>query len=197
MDDSAHFTRTWQVTASGGYDTAWGRFEEDRLQARGRALGLEDGPYWVTYRLVTGPRFVTRELHVTVDGPGAARRELDLRRDEAGRWTVDGQPREEFEGALDCDLGVCPLTNTMPVLRHGLHLRDAGAPERPFLMAWVSVPDLVVTPSEQVYTPLGGHRVRYASGSFTADVEFDADGLVRHYPGLATGLHAGPEGSAS
>ncbi|MEV6572322.1 putative glycolipid-binding domain-containing protein [Streptomyces sp. NPDC051577] len=197
MDDSAHFTRTWRVTASGGYDTAWGRFEEDRLQARGRALGLEDGPYWVTYRLVTGPRFVTRALHVTVDGPGAATRELDLRRDDEGRWTVDGQPREELNGALDCDLGLCPLTNTMPVLRHALHLAPAGTPGRPFLMAWVSVPDLRVTPSEQVYTPLGGHRVRYASGAFTADVEFDPDGVVRHYPGLATGLGTRTADSAS
>ncbi|MER6516836.1 hypothetical protein ACFWHQ_23800 [Streptomyces sp. NPDC060334] len=42
MDDSAHFTRTWQVTASGGYDTVWGRFEEDRLGARSRAMGLVD-----------------------------------------------------------------------------------------------------------------------------------------------------------
>ncbi|MEU2392354.1 hypothetical protein [Streptomyces sp. NPDC007369] len=42
--------------------------------------------------------------------------------------------------------------------------------------------------SEQTYTPLGGRRVRYASGSFSSDVVFDGDRLVLDHPGLATGL---------
>ncbi|MGW3953291.1 putative glycolipid-binding domain-containing protein [Streptomyces sp. NPDC004752] len=40
---------------------------------------------------------------------------------------------------MDRDLVLCPLTDTMPVPRDGLH-RAPG--ERQFLMAWVSVPDL-------------------------------------------------------
>jgi len=71
------------------------------------------------------------------------------------------------------------------VLRHGLH-RAGG--EREFLMAWVSVPDLAVRPSRQTYTPLGGGRVRYSSGTFRSDVLFDADGFVADYPELATRL---------
>ncbi|WP_051832218.1 putative glycolipid-binding domain-containing protein [Streptomyces katrae] len=194
MDDFVRFTRTWHVSASKGYDTAWGEFEGDRLHARGRALALEGGPYWVGYRLETGPRFVTRSLHVSVEGPGHAKRELVLCRDDDGRWTVDGQARAEFDGALDCDLGLCPLTNTMPVRRHGLHLAGEQAPEQQFLMAWVAVPELTVTPSTQTYTPLGGHRVRYSSEGFRSDVEFDSTGLVLDYPGLAT-AHLGDDGT--
>jgi uncharacterized protein len=59
-------------------------------------------------------------------------------------------------------------------------------------MAWVSVPDLTVHAPEQTYTHLGrterGGRVRFASGGYCSDVEFDEDGLVTDYPGLARRL---------
>ena len=46
-------------------------------------------------------------------------------------------------------------------------------------------PSLAVVPLEQTYTALGDGRVRYVSGSFTAELTVDADGFVTHYPGLA------------
>lgn len=87
--------------------------------------------------------------------------------------------------ALDCDLGGCPLTNTMPVLREGL-LRGGSAE---FTMAWVSVPALVVRPVRQRYAYLrsgadGSSVIRYHSGTFTAEVTFGPGGLVTDYPGL-------------
>jgi hypothetical protein len=62
-------------------------------------------------------------------------------------------------------------------------------------MAWVSVPDLAVSPSAQRYTFVGRPApavgtepttavIRYESGTFRADVVFDDDGLVVDYPGL-------------
>jgi hypothetical protein len=90
-----------------------------------------------------------------------------------------------LDDALDCDLALSPLTNTMPVLRHGL--LDRGRPVE-LLMAWVSVPDLAVIPSRQRYD----HRrrrgrfsiVRYESESrdFAADLKFDQDGICVEYP---------------
>jgi hypothetical protein len=52
-------------------------------------------------------------------------------------------------------------------------------------MAWVAVPQLVVSRSRQRYVPLERGMVRFRSGTFTADIEFDADGFVLAYPGLA------------
>lgn len=180
---------------SGGYDTARGRFDGDRLSAR--ALGVEGGPYWVRYRLETGPRYVTRSLRVRVEGPGHAVRALELLPgDDDGRWTVNGRARAECDGALDyCDLGLCPLTNTVPARRRGLHLAREQGPGQQFLMARVAVPELTVTPSAQTYTPLGGHRVRKASGSFRSDVQFDAAGIVVDHPGLASTLPGDGSGS--
>jgi hypothetical protein len=51
-------------------------------------------------------------------------------------------------------------------------------------MRWVEVPSLAVTLSEQRYEPLGNGVVRFRSGSFTADIEFDEAGFVISYPGI-------------
>jgi uncharacterized protein len=175
---------TWEVSESKGLETAWIQFGDDALRARGRAVGTNPEPYWISYQLDTAEGFVTRRLQVSAETAGGSRT-LDLRRDEAGRWTANGVRLPETDGALDCDLGLCPLTNTMPVLRHGLH-RAPG--EREFLMAWVSVPDLTVLPSRQTYTHLGRGRIRFVSGDFRSDLAFDDDGCVVDYPGLATRL---------
>jgi len=178
---------TWEVTGS-GYDTAWIDLDDSTLRARGRAVGITPEPYWVLYELETGEDFVTRRLRVTVEAASGTRA-LDLRHDGEGRWTADGKPLPEVHGAVDCDLGRCPLTNTMPVLRHGLHLAPG---ERDFLMAWVSVPELTVEASPQTYTHLArtehGGRVRFVSEDFRSDIEFDADGCVVNYPTLAIRL---------
>ncbi|MFE0174014.1 putative glycolipid-binding domain-containing protein [Streptomyces sp. NPDC059002] len=179
---------TWQNEESGGFETAWIDLTESGLAARGRAVGIVPHPYWLSYELDTDEEFATRRLQVTAEDATGSR-SLDLRRD-GGSWTANGEPLPLVEGALDCDLGLCPLTNTMPVLRHRLH---QGTGQRDFLMAWVSVPDLTVRPSRQTYTHLGragdgAARVRYASGTYVSDLEFDDAGLVVAYPGIARRL---------
>ena len=52
-------------------------------------------------------------------------------------------------------------------------------------MAFVNVPEFSVQRSVQRYVPLDRGVVRFRSGTFTADIEFDADGFVVRYPGLA------------
>jgi hypothetical protein len=87
-------------------------------------------------------------------------------------------------GALDCDLGLSPLTNSMPVLRHRLHQENTSIE---FVMAWVAVPGLTVTPSPQRYSFLRPGIVRYESldSDFVAEISFDQHGIVLDYPGIA------------
>jgi hypothetical protein len=80
------------------------------------------------------------------------------------------------------DLGYSPLFNSLPVWRDGLE----GPHD--YTMTWVSVPDLGVSRSDQRYEPCGRGIVRFRAGSFRADVEFDGDGFVTRYPGLAERL---------
>jgi hypothetical protein len=164
----------------------------DRLRARGTSCAPD---HTVTWRLDTGPGWATRALEVHCMADDGDRR-LELRRDDTGGWTgrrwEDGRPVDadlpDLTDAADCDLGLCPLTNTMPLLRSGLLDRPHRTVR--FTMAWVSVPDLVVHASVQDYGPAvrrddGGAVVRFASPGFTADLTVDRDGLVVAYPGLA------------
>jgi hypothetical protein len=167
----------------------------DRLLARGVQIGIDPLPYRLEYALDTAIGFDTARLTVDAQGHGWARR-LDLIRDPKSSWHVSadrqgsgdlpepGGDPADFAEARDCDLGFCPLTNTMPILREGV--RDGSGPVD-LVMAWVSVPDLRVLRSEQRYEPIDRDRVRYVGKhrDFVGELELDADGLVVVYPDLA------------
>jgi uncharacterized protein len=170
----------WRGLDAWRADGAHVQVEAGRLRAQGTQFGAD--PYRLDYLLLTGDDFVTQTLELSVLRDGALKRLLLARRAD-GSWTADDRPLPEVEGALDCDLGLCPLTNTMPVLRAGL--LEAEAEPQDFVMAWLAVPDLTVHRAEQRYEPIDRHHVRYVDPSFEAVLEFDDDGLVVHYPDLA------------
>jgi len=108
------------------------------------------------------------------------------------RWRLDGDRLElEVVGGAErsvelgdhdfFDVYASPFFNSLPVQRDGLLTEG---PERVYTMAFVDVPSLEVSALEQRYTPRGDRVVGYASGSFAADIEFDADGLVSLYHGF-------------
>ncbi len=112
---------------------------------------------------------------------GTARRTLAIARDGGG-WKVDGVVRADLAGADDIDISATPLTNT-PAIRQ---LALSAGETRPFRVVYVKVPALTVSPMSQDYTRLDpaepARRYRYASPGFTAEVAFDADGIVEDYP---------------
>ena len=185
----------WRVEAATVELTA------DGVVASGTQIGSDPVAYRLDYDLDAADGFVTRSLVVSAAGRGWRRR-LDLRHDGAGSWTCErvaegaldlpdpGGDVASLAGALDCDLGLSPLTNLMPIRRSGLHRREGG---EDFVMAWVSVPDLSVVASAQRYEHVRatthGSVVRYRDrglfDGFTADLEIDDWGLVERYPGLA------------
>jgi hypothetical protein len=181
---------------------------DDRLAALGTSRATSYATAWA---LRTGPGWVTEHLDVSVRGLGWSRH-LDLVRTPDGAWRADvresGTPPSglaapgiadpaSLDGALDCDVALCPVTNTMPILRLGLLGDCAPSGETRLVMAWVDLPSLAVLRSDQVYAarePLdpatGQGVVTYTSATrdFTADLTVDADGLVVDYPHLARRL---------
>jgi hypothetical protein len=108
------------------------------------------------------------------------------------RWRVAGARRDRAVAApprqvvklADADffdVFASPFFNSLPVMRDGL--LEAGDP-RDYVMRFVQVPVLTVVRSDQRYEPRGGRVVRYSSGSFAADIEFDAEGFVTRYEGF-------------
>jgi hypothetical protein len=160
-------------------------------------------PYKLFYKIDVRRGFTHSHLVVRVRGEGW-HRELYLRRSESGAWSwrawTAGEPVElpdpgasddlqaDLLGALDCDLGLSPLTNLMPVRRNGLH---AGPGACDIVVAWIAVPQLTLHAAPQRYEHLRssprGSVVRFSAldSGFTADLALDLDGLVLDYPGLA------------
>jgi hypothetical protein len=162
-------------------------------------------PYTLRYEVQADEAWTSTYLSATVEGAGW-QRTVTLQR-ATGRWRVTageqgdldramtgaGRARTLLPGiedpdtlvpALDVDLGFSPLTNTLPVRRLGLH-RAAAGESATITAAWVLVPSLTVVAAQQSYAVLAAGSVRYASGTFRADLTLDADGYVLDYPGLA------------
>lgn len=176
----------------------------DTLVATGTQIGVDPVAYRLDYRLATGPAFVTQTLLADATGEGW-RRHLRLVRHGGGNWECETEEEGDvplpppggnvaaFTGALDCDLARSPLTNLMPVRRHRLH-EEPG--EVDFLMAWVSVPDLGLHPSEQRYEHVRRDAdqavVRYVGRhrDFVGELVLDHDGIVERYPDLASRVKA-------
>lgn len=171
----------------------------DHLIAKGVAIRTEPLPYRLNYGLRTTAGWITSQLRIQSSGAGWWRF-LYLERSAGGVWScttksegdLDAPPPGDrlssFEGAVDCDLGESPLTNTMPILRSGILDRGDSGPFD-IVAALVSVPGLSVHPSPQRYSLVRRDNasawLAFESGSFEAEIEFDRDGLVRYYPGLA------------
>ena len=192
----------WAKDEPFGIEYAEIELAPDRVGAEGVAVGREPVPYRLDYELETAAGFLTARLRAESRGAGW-RRTLELRRDEDGVWSVDarevgdvdlppaGGDPTTFAEAFDCDLALSPVTNLMPILRHGL-LAGGGPIE--LTTAWVSVPDLSVRADGQRYTfvraNLDARVVRYEAtdGTFAADIVLDPDGIVIDYPGIARRL---------
>nr|VDG62895.1 Uncharacterized protein conserved in bacteria [Streptococcus thermophilus] len=171
-------------------------FEDNGLTA----AGTQTGPcYKAEWQLDARDNWMTQRVAVDVTGEGWER-SLLLSRSASGEWTsettLNGQQPGDFASpgisasaelaeALDCDLGLCPLTNTMPIRRLGL--LDSAVPETKLIMAWIDMPSLQVIASDQYYQSIDSETVRYASGTRGVDVELqvDEDGVVLLYPDMA------------
>lgn len=146
-------------------------------QLSGSVVARHDGRLLdVHYQVELTRDWHTRVVDVTLDRLGEPRT-LRLERDADATWTIDGDHAPDLDGCTDVDLGVTPSTNTLPIRRLGL---EVGA-ERDIEVAWVLFPDLRVERGRQTYARLADDVWRYSSGSFTAELTVDPDGLVVGY----------------
>jgi hypothetical protein len=178
-------------------DLATVQLSTDSMRAIG---GARSDWFTSSWELDIASGWSTRALRVTTRGFGWSRT-LELARSTTGVWSAraaqwgdSGLPkpglddRGSLDGAIDCDLGLCPLTNTMPIRRLGL--LDHNVEDTHLVMAWVEMPSLRVLRSDQVYASAPGDegkRVLYKSyaGDFNAFLTVDDEGFVVDYPGLA------------
>jgi uncharacterized protein len=132
-----------------------------------------------SYELRCAADWTFRSLHLEAL---AGHRAFDLERDDAGTWTLDGVERADLAEAVDLDLAISPLTNTLPIRRLDLGVDD----EADIVAAYVSFPDLEIVPDPQRYTRLDEDLYLYESldSDFETELTVDARGYVLEHPGL-------------
>ncbi|MEP6638244.1 MAG: putative glycolipid-binding domain-containing protein [Chloroflexota bacterium] len=159
------------------------------LSMVGTVLGAEGGvPVRVEYRVLADGAGLTTAVHVR-DLRGFEQRTMTLERDAKNNWSVDGTVVKALKGCTDVDLGCSPSTNTLPVRR----LRLGIGAKNTIKAAWIRFPELTVVKAAQTYTRLDEFTYRYTSGTFTAELTVDDDGLVASYAEWErTGYAMGP-----
>ena len=150
----------------------------------GMTAAVEGSVAWaVRYEIEVSEQWLTRSAHIaTVSGAGE--RSVTLTHDGSGNWLVDGLARPDLEGCLDVDLESSAMTNTFPVHRLSPRIgRRQSAPA-----AYVRAHEPEVQRLEQQYTRLDEqNHFHYEAPAFefTAELAYDATGLIVDYPGLA------------
>ena len=174
-------TLLWRRLDQPGHDAARLVFHEPFWQLGGMAVFLHDREACrMEYAVVCDAAWQTR--HAWVAGwLGARRIRLDVLVTADRRWHIDGRPCADLDGCMDVDLAFTPSTNLLPIRRLGLAPGEQAAVRA----AWLSFPGFALEPLDQVYRRTGSAAYRYETegGAFATDLEVDADGFVRRYPG--------------
>jgi uncharacterized protein len=160
------------------------------LSLVGTVLGAEGGlPVRIEYKVLADGAGVSTAAHVR-DLRGFETRVVALERDAKGNWTVDGRIVKALKGCTDVDLGCSPSTNTLPIRR----LRLGIGASKTIQAAWIQFPELTITKAAQKYTRIDEFTYTYASGTFSAELTVDDDGLVGAYAEIwrRTGVAMGP-----
>ena len=124
-----------------------------------------------------------RTLATTVEGwIGARSVSVEILRDAAGAWQLNGRDCPEVAGCTDIDLNFSPSTNLLPIRR----LAPEVGQSVEVRAAWLRFPSFELEPLEQVYTRLEPSLYRYesAGGRFVAPITVDDVGLVKRYGDL-------------
>jgi hypothetical protein len=153
--------------------------EPDGSEAFGAEV-IVDGAvsYTVNFTVAADSEWRSRSLFAEVLSGDKVRR-VDLTGDGRGSWMVDGVHQPNLNGCLDVDIVSTPCTNTHAIRRLALEVGDSVD----IKAAWVDVPSLEVTLSNQRYTRLDVNRYEYRSlGSGRAyEVTVDQHDVVVDY----------------
>ena len=129
----------------------------------------------LTYRVACDDAW--RTISTTVNG-WAGEREIAIEiAAKDGRWTMNGVHVPEVEGCVDVDLNFSPSTNLLPIRRLNLAIGE----EATVLAAWLRFPSFTLEPLEQTYRRTGKRTYWYQSGSFSAEIAVNEEGLVVEY----------------
>lgn len=122
-------------------------------------------------------------LSFSIDGKIAGDYFSAVMQNDNGKWTdASGKPFPEFDGMCFIDITLTPFTNTLPVNSLGLTVGESAEID----LIYIDVVERKIYTDHQKYTRISDFRYKFENdgGNFTAEIEFDRNGFVMHYPNL-------------
>ena len=153
------------------------------LELAGTIVAIHDeAPLEVHYRIQCDADWRTRTVSIE-QRLGLQQSSLSLAVDTGGTWSDQlGNLIDTLTGCLDVDLELTPITNSLPVNRLNLAIRQVEE----IAVAWIRFPSLEIVHARQSYERLSDRTYRYRSlgSGFTADIDVDKIGLTVRYEGI-------------
>ena len=152
----------------------------------GSSVAVEgSASYAVSYRVIVDEQWATREATVQTQIRDATW-STDFARDENGTWFVDGEVRPDLAACADIDLEASVVTNTIPV--HRLWAEPGSHEVRAvYVRATANVVEVLDQRYDIPATVTSPFSLGYTAPQFdfSADLRYDASGLIVEYPELA------------
>ena len=172
----------WRRLDIPGHETATVKRQSDGWQLSGVAVLTDtSNSCRIEYEIQCDAQWMTRlcSLRGMI---GATPVHVDIERDAAGVWSMNGAEVAEVRGCIDIDLGFSPVTNLLPIRRLALPIGARAT----VTAAWVRFPELTLEVLEQMYTHAASNLYDYqsAGGKFQRELTVDEFGCVIDYPGL-------------
>jgi hypothetical protein len=151
-------------------------------QLQGRADFTDHGLVCrLDYKVDCDSTWLTESATVTGNvGPQTI--DIELLRNAAGEWSINGSKVWEVTGCDDVDFEFSPSTNTLVIRRANLAIGESVTVRA----VWLRFPSFALEPFEQTYTRTGESTFRFqsAGGEFERELTVDASAFVIDYPGL-------------
>jgi hypothetical protein len=174
----------WHRLDVPGHDSALVVMSADGSDISGMAAFLEGAPTALMYTVHSDRGWRTTRANVR-GWRGREAIDLELRRDRASNWTLNGTACPAVRGCVELDLSFTPATNLLALRR--LDLAPGQSAE--VRSAWLEWPEVRLTPLVQRYTRRGSTEYDYESDlpggePFRCTLRVDPDGWILDYGGL-------------
>ena len=182
MPESALARIVWDRLDHTGHESAEQILVNNGWLLKGRADFRDNGRVCrLDYEVNCDSTWLTESATIT-GNVGAKAIDIELLRNAAGEWSINGSKVWEVTGCDDVDLEFSPSTNTLVIRRANLAIGESISVRA----AWVRFPSFTLEPFEQTYTRTSGSTYRFesADGEFERELTVDASGFVVDYPGL-------------
>jgi hypothetical protein len=172
--------RRWRRLDEPGLEVLHMTKSKESIRVTAELVHAGRNPFGLRYSWTLSEDWRTALLRLELRS-GSEDRDIEFERIGEASWRVDGRSRPDLDGCVEIDLSATPFCNTLAI--HRLKHKPGE-----ITVLYVALPDLSLTPSRQRYEHLESDRWRYVdlgvAKGFSADLDFDLDGLIIRYEGL-------------